>query len=134
MLKTLAQGTRVYVESPQKLAIKKSISLLFKAQFSCSDLLSRDIILFGITHYHNDHSNGSHQIAFAFAFAFLEITLKNSNLFLLRISYNWILGGLFTLNQSYPSSKVGLLSPPLSPLFQWYLQSNEILLNLSMKC
>jgi hypothetical protein len=41
------------------------------------------MILFGITHHHNDHhSNGSRQIAFAFAFAFLlEITLKNSNLF-----------------------------------------------------
>jgi hypothetical protein len=28
---------------------------------------------------------------------------------------------------------LGLLSPPY-PLFQWYLQSQEILLNLSMKC
>jgi hypothetical protein len=28
---------------------------------------------------------------------------------------------------------LGLLSPPY-PLFQWYLQSKEILLNLSKKC
>jgi hypothetical protein len=28
----------------------------------------------------------------------------------------------------------GLLSPPISSLTQWYLQSNEILLNLSLKC
>jgi hypothetical protein len=29
---------------------------------------------------------------------------------------------------------LGLLSPTGYPLFQWYPQSNEILLNLSMKC
>jgi hypothetical protein len=40
----------------------------------------------------------------------------------------------FYFSLSFHYLSLGLPSSPRNPLFQWHLQSREILLNLSMKC